>query len=159
MIIVKEHKFVKDDNMGNKMYLRVMTDEQGVNQNANIHLKLSTESHYRSIGNYFFKDNTLYVKRESDKHLHRQTKSYGFNNDLLNDPYLNIQWIVADIDGVRYRFPMTLMKDYGSFLQFKKQGFELQRFLKFALIKPYKQTINNDNSPTSTDSEFGTEEE
>jgi hypothetical protein len=64
----------------------------------------------------------------------------------MNDPYLDIKWIIADIDGERYRFPKSTLKEFGTFLQFKNQGFELQRFLRFDLIKPFKQTTNQQNS-------------
>jgi len=146
MIIVVEEKFFKEDTMGNKMFLRILIDEKGEKQTANIHLKLLSENQYRHIGTYYFDDSSIYVRRESDKHFHRKTKSYGFNHELINDPYLNIKWIVADIDGERYRFPKSTLKEFGTFLQFKNQGFELQRFLRFDLIKPFKQTTNQQNS-------------
>lgn len=136
---MKEQLLAKDDNSGNRLYLRVfMDDETNEKVSANIHLKLKGENRYRVIGNYFFHEKTIYLKRNSEKHYYRATKSYGFNYNILTDPYLDIQWIVADIDDVKYRFPKSTIDNYGTYLHFKQEGFELQRFLKFSLIKNYK---------------------
>lgn len=138
MLVVKEQKFVQEDKSGNQLFLRVFFDENDKEQSANIHLKLKEEGRYRFIGNYYFYNKTIYLKRNSEKHYHFSTNSYGFNYTLINDPQLDIKWIVVKIDDVVYRFPKKLLDDFGSYLQFKQQGFELQRFLKFSLIKNYK---------------------
>lgn len=136
---MKEQLFCQDDKIGNRLFLRVfIDDETNEKVSANIHLKLKDENKKRLIGNYYFHEKTIYVKRTSEKHYHRATKSYGFNYLVVNDPYLDIKWIVADIDGVKYRFPKSMIDNYGSYLHFMQQGFELQKFLKFGLIKNYK---------------------
>jgi hypothetical protein len=139
-----EKKFYQEDKLGNKLYMRVfMDDETKENVSATIHLNLLGEKKNRLIGNYSFPDKTLYLKRNSEKHYHRISKSYGFNHLIMNDPVLDIKYILAEIDGVRYKFPKSLINDYGSFLHFKSEGFELQKFLKFALIKNFK--INSED--------------
>lgn len=136
---MKEQLFCQDDKIGNRLFLRVfIDDETNEKVSANIHLKLKDENKKRLIGNYYFHEKTIYVKRTSEKHYHRATKSYGFNYLVVNDPYLDIKWVVADIDGVKYRFPKSMIDNYGSYLHFMQQGFELQKFLKFGLIKNYK---------------------
>lgn len=135
---MKEALLCQEDNNKNRIYLRVFSDENDNKVSANIHLKLINEDKQRLIGNYYFGEKTLYLKRKNSKHLHRSTNSYGFNYTIITDPYLDIKWIVAEIDRVFYRFPKSLITDFGSFLQFKQQGFELQKFLKFNLIKNYK---------------------
>jgi hypothetical protein len=135
-----EQLLAKDDNSGNRLYLRVfMDDETKEKVSANIHLKLKGEDRFRAIGNYYFHEKTLYLKRKSEKHYHRVTKSYGFNYNIITDPYLDVKYICADIDDVKYRFPKSAIDDFGTYLHFKQEGFELQRFLKFALIKNYKE--------------------
>jgi hypothetical protein len=146
MLVVKEQKFVQEDKSGNQLFMRVFIDENGKEQSANIHLKLKDEARYRFIGNYYFYNNTMYLKRSSQKHYHYATKSYGFNYTLINDPQLAIKWIVVKIDDVVYRFPKSLLDDFGTYLQFKQQGFELQRFLKFNLIKNYHPDYVVDDS-------------
>jgi len=136
---MKEQLLAQDDSVGNRLYLRVFFDnETNEKVSATIHLKLKGESRYRLIGNYYFIEKTIYLKRNSKKHYHYTTKSYGFNYNILSDPFLDVQWIVADIDDVRYRFPKSTIDTYGTYLHFKQEGFELQKFLKFNLIKNYK---------------------
>ena len=136
---MKEQLFAQDDKSGNRLFLRVfIDDETNEKVSANIHLKLANEKRQRLIGNYYFHERTIYMKRTSEKHYHRLTKSYGFNYLLINDPYLDIKWITAEIDGFKYKFPKALIDQYGSFLHFKQEGFELQKFLKFGFIKNYK---------------------
>jgi hypothetical protein len=138
MLIVKEQKFVQEDQAHNQLFMRVFLDETNTQRSANIHLKLKGEDRQRFIGNYHFDNKTMYLKRNSTKHYHYATKSYGFNYTLLNDPHLDIKWVVVKIDDMVYRFPKTMLDSYGTYLQFKQQGFELQRFLKFNMIKNYK---------------------
>lgn len=136
---MKEQLFCQLDPSGNRLYMRVFIDDETNEKTAaNIHLKLVGENRQRLIGNYYFHEKTIYLKRLSDKHYYRATNSYGFNYVVINDPYLDIKWIVAEIDGVKYRFPKSMIDQYGSYLHFKQEGFELQKFLKFAFIKNYK---------------------
>ena len=148
MLIVKEQRFVQEDQSGNQLFMRVFIDESNTQRSANIHLKLSREERKRFIGNYGFDNKTIYLSRKSTKHYHYATKSYGFNYRLINDPQLDIKWIVVKIDDVAYRFPKSLIDDYGTYLQFKQQWYELQKFVKFNIIKNYK------NTEPVTDSDF-----
>lgn len=135
---MKKAEFIKEDKFKNALRLVIFYDESNQPTNANIFLELVTEKKKRNLGQYNFINKTLYVERKSSKHYHYTTKSYGFNHELINDDFLDIQWIVADIDGTKYRFPKKTIDDYGRFLQFSNQGFELQKFVPFALIKNYK---------------------
>ena len=50
---MKEQLLAKDDNSGNRLYLRVFIDDETDEKvSANIHLKLKGENRYRAIGNY-----------------------------------------------------------------------------------------------------------
>jgi hypothetical protein len=63
----------------------------------------------------------------------------------LEDPYLDIQRIEMVVDDeVHYNFPKSLIAEYGSFLNFKQQGFELQRFIRLELIKNYRKNKSDD---------------
>jgi hypothetical protein len=46
-------------------------------------------------------------------------------------------------DDTLYIFPKKLISDSGIFLNFKQQGFELQKFLNVNLIESYK--VHNDD--------------
>ncbi len=132
--------FANEDNSGNKVYLRVFFDEENNHHSANIHLKLKEEKSPRQLGSFDFKTRTFYCKRNIGKHLHRKSQSFGFNWTILNDVFLGVEnvYIIVD-DSEHYKFPITLIKDYGHFLNFKQQGFELQRFMSFELIKRYSK--------------------
>lgn len=128
--------FMNEDKSGNKLYLRVFFDGEQQPQTAIILLKLKGENYPRQLGNYTFKTKTFFCKRNSTKHYHYKTKGYGFNWTILEDPYLDIQKIHMVIDEQdHYIFNKSLISEYGRFLNFKEQGFELQRFMPMALIK------------------------
>lgn len=132
----------KWDINGNFLRYFLTCDEEKTPLQCEIVLKLKGEPRTRNIGTVRFKDKTIFFKRNSSKHLHRNSNSYGFNYEVLNDAFLNIKWVVCDIDGELYRFPKKTIDDFGSYLHFKSQGFELQRFLKFDLIKNFKYLHN-----------------
>ena len=143
-MILNSKMFANDDNSGNRVYMRVFFNEHGEHQNANIHLKLKDEKNPRQLGSYDFFTRTFYCKRNTAKHLHRKSNSFGFNWTILSDAFLSVEnvYIIVD-DTDHYQIPITLIKDYGSFLNFKHQGFELQRFMSFELIKRYSKVPRN----------------
>lgn len=139
--------FANEDNAGNRVYMRIFFDEKDRRQSANIHLKLQKETNPRMLGTFDFQTRTFYCKRSIAKHLHRKSKSFGFNWTILNDAFLSVEnvYIIVD-DSEHYQFPITLIKDYGQFLNFKQQGFELQKFMSFDLIKRYSKIPRNPNN-------------
>ena len=138
-MIITSELFVKDDKFKNQIILRMFYDEQKNKVSANIYLKLVAEKRRRLIGAYHYADNTLYVRRDSSKHLLHKNRSFGFNWDLLNEPIFDIKEVNLKVDDSRtYLLPKYFMLNYGSFLNFKQQGFELQKFIPFELIKRYE---------------------
>lgn len=129
-----------EDKAGNKLVMRVYYDENKTDTNATLYLRLKSENRPRMLGNIDFATRTFYCKRNRAKHYHHQMKGFGFNWTVLDDNYLNIQKIHLLVDdSERYVFNKSLIKDYGKFLNFKQQGFELQRFINFELIKNFKK--------------------
>jgi hypothetical protein len=146
-MILGSKTFANEDASGNKVYLRIFYDENNVHQNANIHLKLKEEATPRLLGTFDFITRTFHCKRNTSKHLHRKSKSFGFNWTILNDTFLAVEkvYIIVDEED-HYCFPISLIKEYGHFLNFKQQGFELQKFMNFDLIKRYSKTPRNPNN-------------
>ena len=68
-MIVKEQRFVQEDQGGNQLFMRVFLDETDTQMSANIHIKLKGEERRRFIGNYHFDDKTLYLSRKSDRNV------------------------------------------------------------------------------------------
>jgi hypothetical protein len=136
----------KSDNFGNDLYLRVFSDENNKDVGASIYLKLKSENKRRNIGTLFFNDRSLHVIRDSGKHYHYISKSYGFNWNIIDDDFLNIKSVHLVVDkSERYIIPKSVMETYGKFLNFKQQGFELQKFLPLDMIKNFRDLEYNPN--------------
>ena len=143
-MIVNSRVLGQSDNSGNDLLMRVFSDENNSDVGASVFLKLKKESKKRSLGNLYFKSRSFYVIRDSEKHLHRASKSFGFNWTILNDPFLDIQNIYLRVDKVnKYIIPISIFKEYGFFLNFKESGFEKQKFLKYEFIKNFKVEDND----------------
>lgn len=134
--------YTKVDENGNKLLLDVHLDDEKKPINGRVRLQLISENKFRNIGDMDFTTHTFYTKRDKDKHYHIKTNSYGFNYHVLNNSYLNIQWIVLDLDGIRYRFSKSIIDQMGFFMHYKKEGFELQKFLRYNVILLYKNEEN-----------------
>lgn len=150
--------FANEDNSGNRVYMLVYFDENNNYQNAKISLKLKDATRPRQLGTYDFGTRTFHCKRNTAKHLHRKSNSFGFNWTILNDSFLAVEnvYLIVD-DSEQYKFPISLIRDYGQFLNFKQQGFELQRFMSFELIKRYSKiprTLNNGNDNQKGDTQL-----
>jgi hypothetical protein len=51
---------------------------------------------------------------------------------------LGIKRVVVEVDGKEnLSFPIDLLESKGKFLNFKQQGFELQKFLELSIIRQH----------------------
>ena len=138
-MIVGSRVVAREDGFQNIVYMRIFSDENKYDVGATIFLKLKSENRRRNVGNLYLHDNSFHMRRNSQKHYHYATKGYGFNWNIINDDALEIKTIHLTIDETeKYVFPKSLIKDWGRFLNFKQQGFELQKFLPFDFIKKYR---------------------
>lgn len=143
---MKTKTFCNEDQYGNKLYAELLFDDDSSQpMSCQLKLVLANDSgltkRFRRIGNYDYSTKTLYVSRSIEKHLHYQSNSYGFNWNIVNEKTLfTVDKISLNEQetGAEYVFPVSLLKERGVFLHFKKQGFELQRFLNRKLIENYK---------------------
>jgi hypothetical protein len=106
----------KSDEFGNKIIV----------YGSDVFVKLASESKARSVGT--IKDQSLYVVRRREKHLHYRSYSYGFNHFIIKNTKHFNKVILTDEYGT-YIIPNELILQKGKFLLFKNQGFELQIFL------------------------------
>lgn len=133
---METNTFVKEDNSGNKLYLRVLFKAKNQPSSATIHLKLKNENYSRMIGSYDYATKTFYCKRNSEKHYHNKMRGYGFNWSVLDDEHLDIQTIHLNIDDTENLvFTKELLNTHGKFLNFKQQGFELQKFMPMEILR------------------------
>lgn len=128
------------DNLGNFIILLIYRNEQQIDVSATVYLKLQSEPSKRKLGViYFHDDNVFHVTRDSSKHYHYASKSYGFNWMVLSNEELNIKEVHLIVDKEdKYIIPIDVMKMESRVLNFKQQGFELQRFLPMTTIVQYK---------------------
>jgi len=148
-MVISSRLLQQIDKANNVLYLRIFSDENKVDVYSSIHLKLASEKHQRMLGHIDIANKTFYCKRDMTKHYHYKSGGFGFNWGILEDAYLDIDTInllVFDKSDAknetknRYVFPKSLIGNFGKVMNFKQQGFELQRFLKYELIKNYKKT-------------------
>lgn len=86
------------------------------------------------IGHYDAHNKTLILKRNSARHYHFMSKSYGFNAELFNS--LEVEKVHLTIDKERFEIPIDAFKR-ARHLNFSQQGFELQKFLPVEVIREY----------------------
>jgi hypothetical protein len=115
------------DRYGNKFYL--ITGKP-----AEVKLQLKGKRP-KSIAKYDFDSKTLWLKRNSARHYHYVSKSYGFSNELFN--LLDIEYVNLQIDREFFRIPRQVFANMGKYLNFQAQGYELQVFLKVEIIRKY----------------------
>jgi hypothetical protein len=139
IFLSQTQKLYTSDAFGNILYLRMFESPTKSHKFAVLNLKLNSEDRQRWIGYVDMVNGIFYCMRYTAKHYHYKTKSFGFNSLLLKDKMFDIKTICLDVDNeATYTFPISVLNDYGTYLNFAKQGFELQRFLKWELIKRYK---------------------
>jgi hypothetical protein len=116
-----------NDNFGNKLIL-----ESGKPYKIYLNLKGKKP---KVIAQWDAETKTLFVKRNSERHYHYKTKSYGFNKDLMDN--LEIEKVNIKIDRDFYLVPIQEFA-FARHLNFSQQGFELQKFLPIENIRKYE---------------------
>ena len=102
-------------------------------------LKLVAETRFRKIGVVNLAQKSFEVKRKREKHRFRKTNSYGFNSKLLHDAKLFDTIRLSD-ETARWVIPVSFVLENGTYLNFKKEGFETQIFINLDKIEPFKKT-------------------
>jgi hypothetical protein len=141
--------FSQQDKQGNIISMRAFFNENKEYVYASVHLKLIKEKRLRLIGYVDIPDNCFHCVRDSAKHYHYKTKGFGFNWGFLDGPFVFMDKISMRLDDDKlYVFPKSVLKEKGIFLNFKEQGFELQKFLPFEFIRPYEKPLKDDTKPS-----------
>lgn len=119
-------KYEMQDKNGNKLVL-----ESGKPYRIKLELKGKRP---KLIAQWDNLTKTLFVKRNSERHYHYKTRSYGFNAELLGS--LEIDNVNITIDREQFIVPITEFKN-ARHLNFSQEGFELQKFLPVEIIRKY----------------------
>jgi len=86
------------------------------------------------IAHYDYDKKTLIVKKNSERHYHYKTKSYGFNYALFEN--LDIDIVNLTIDKENYNIPAKVFNQ-ARVMNFSGEGFELQKFIPIEIIRQY----------------------
>ncbi len=142
--------FGKEDKQVNALIVRGFYDENKEWTFATIHLKLSNLRKPRLLGYVDVQTATFNCVRDCAKHYHRKAGGFGFNWEILSSNLIHIKTIALRVDDDKlYVFPKKLIEERGTFLNFKQQGFELQKFLDFNLIRPYEKPLKENDTKFS----------
>jgi len=87
------------------------------------------------IAHYDYDKKTLIVKKNSERHYHYKTKSYGFNYALFEN--LDIDYVHLTIDKENFNIPAKVFNS-ARVMNFSGEGFELQKFLPIEIIRKYE---------------------
>lgn len=122
--------FINDDG---KNYLQIKSNDKI------IELKLCLENFRpRLIGTVTKSTRTIDMKRIRSKHLHWKTNSYGFNDYVLRNQ-TSIDWVrLSDDLGNHWKIPVKYILEKGTYLHFKQEGFELQRFVSLENMEQFR---------------------
>ena len=92
----------------------------------------------RRIGTITKSTRTIAVRRVRSKHLFRKFNAYGFNDYILRNQ-TTFDWIrLSDDEGNHWKIPVKFVMEHGKYLNFKEQGFELQRFVSLDQIEQFR---------------------
>jgi hypothetical protein len=87
------------------------------------------------IAHYNPEKKVLILKRNSERHYHYKSKSYGFNYAILDS--LEIEQVHLTIDKENFIIPIKAFES-ARVLNFSQQGFEVQKFLPVEIIRKYE---------------------
>lgn len=137
-MIVKSELYKFPDDFGNQIVFKILFNEYSKAVSATIYLRLKDSGNYpRQIGYIDIPNRTFHCYRDSEKHLHLKTNSYGFNYFLTEEKF-GIDKINVKIDRTQYLFGVEVLNTESHVLNFKSQGFEIQKFLPMDIIKKYR---------------------
>lgn len=137
-MVIKSELYEFPDENGNKLVFKMCFNQYLRPVTATVYLKLADSPSYpRQIGYVDVPTKTFHCFRDSAKHLHIKSNSYGFNY-FLTDKKFGIEKIKVKIDNVSYCFDTELLNSDSAVMFYKSQGFEVQKFLPFDIIKNHK---------------------
>lgn len=91
----------------------------------------------RMIGTVTKSTRTIEMKRKRGKHLHYMSNSYGFNDYILREQ-TTFDWVrLSDDLGNHWKIPVSYILK-GKSLNFKVQGFELQKFVSLENLEQFR---------------------
>lgn len=108
-------------------------------ENHSIYIKLSVDRFRRKIADLAKYNGSLVLlmRRDRDKHMQRDTRSYGFNEFTLRFAKKATHVYLIDDRG-NYLIPIEEIKEQGRYLHFKQAGLERQLFFPIYSIERHR---------------------
>lgn len=92
----------------------------------------------RNIGTVTKSTRTIEMRRIRAVHLFRKLNAYGFNDYVLRQSK-TFDWIrLSDDLGNNWKVPKDYILENGEYLNFKREGFELQRFVSLENLEQFR---------------------
>lgn len=127
----KIRNFYIDDS---ENYLQIKSNDKLIF----LRLYLKGESKGRDIGTVTKSTRTIAMRRTRSKHLFKKLNAYGFNDYVLRNQS-SVDWVrLSDDLGNHWKIPVNFILDSGTYLNFKGQGFELQRFVSLDDLEQFR---------------------
>lgn len=117
-------KILNVDNYGNELYIRDKV----------IYLKLKEENRTRKLA--VIRADYLFITRDYNKHRHRKSNSYGFNDHVLKMAK-RVKFINLSDQFHSYYIPIKFILSQGQYLFFKEKGMERQLFISIDLLNEF----------------------
>ena len=102
-----------------------------------LYLKLESEGkRKRKIGTITKSTKTMKITRNRGKHLFNKMNAYGFNEYILsNAKTFDKIWLKDEFQ--EWKIPVSFILEHGKYMNFKTQGFELQKFVSLTQIHQF----------------------
>lgn len=102
-----------------------------------LYLKLNT-LRQRFVGTVTKSTRTVEMRRENKKHLFYKMNAYGFNDYILRHQN-TFDWVrLSDDLGNHWKIPVSFILEKGTYMNFSKVGFELQRFVSLSDLEQFR---------------------
>jgi len=102
-----------------------------------LRLKLEAHTKQRLIGTVTKSTRTIEMRRKRDIHLFRKGNAYGFNDFVLRNQ-TTFDLVRLNDETTNWVIPVKYILENGTYLEFSKVGFELQRFLSLEQLEIFR---------------------
>lgn len=116
----------------NENFVRIKSNDRTIN----ITLVLKGDKP-RLIGTVTKSTKTIRMKRKRGYHLFVKYNAYGFNDYILREAK-TFDTIDLSDEYDNWKIPVSYILNNGKYLNFQKQGFELQRFVNLNDLEQFK---------------------
>lgn len=131
---MKEKNYFQLDELGNRLYTRVMSSPEGVNLTANIHMKRVGASEVEFIANYFFLEQELIFKNKRKKWL-QDSYYVAFHDCIFAHLPFEVSVIKFELDADFFEISKDIFDHNKVYPDGKDLSFKCNGYIPFNLLK------------------------